>query len=116
MGVPWFPIFQSVDKTGILQQPESLDTSTATWHNACVSGFLKINGIPYLQVKSWQGKQYGNNGWCYMSRSLINSLFSIPGTVAFTATRGDIPPIATIPVSIVQWIISNIKNFMGLAY
>lgn len=123
IGIPWFPIFEGIGlgngemkSDGIMPTPKDWDTSHASWHNAKISGWKIIGDQPYLAVKSWQGPNYGDKGWCYMSRTLCNGVFSIPGTVAFTSTKGELPPISTISVTLWQWFISNWRSLVGLSY
>lgn len=133
IGVPWYAEFETtvtknadgtttqsalpVNWGGILSMPTSgVDRSNTSWHNAKCSGWKMIKDQPYLIIKSWQGKQYGDNGWCYMSRALCNTIFAVPGTVAFTSTKGVLPPISTISVTLWQWFISNWRSLLGLQY
>lgn len=116
IGLPWYPIFQQTDSTGILKTPASFSTLNMPWHNASVSGWVTIQGVPYLKVKSWQGKNYGDNGWCYMSRALCNSIFAVTGTVAYTSTKGVLPPIQTISASLLDWLLSNLMYLRHFAY
>lgn len=112
VGTPWYGVFETIDTTAILVMPESLQDSHS-WHNWKICGWKNINGQPYLIGKSWQGPGYGDKGFVYFSRSLINNLMSVPGAVAFTATKGVLPPISTISPALWQWLISNIKYFLG---
>lgn len=105
VGSKWFPEFEMVNATGILPMPDFNGTGF-TWHNYAIKGWKMINDQPYLVVKSWQGSSYGDSGWCYMSRTLFNELMSISGSVAFTTTKGVLPPISTISLSWLKWLIS----------
>lgn len=116
IGNPWFPLFEEVKSDGILQIPRSLNTAGVGWHNHKICGWKIINGETYLISKSWQGKLYGNQGYCYWSRALLNSVMAIPGTVAFTATKGVLPPISTISAPLWDWLVSNIKSLLGYSY
>lgn len=108
VGSKWFPEFEQVGVTGLLPMPNFKGTNF-TWHNYAIKGWKMINDQPYLVVKSWQGLSYGDNGWCYMSRTLFNELMSISGSVAFTVTKGQLPPISTISLSWLQWFVSYAK-------
>lgn len=115
LGTPWFPEFEQTNN-GILPMPTSLSTVGLPWHNHKICGWKIIGDQTYLIDKSWQGPGYGDGGYCYWSRSLVNSVMPITGTVAFTTTRGVLPPISTVPVTVWQWLISNLNNLLGLSY
>lgn len=106
IGTPWFSVFEEVDSSGILQIPRSFNTAGLPWHNFKICGWKTIGGQVYLKAKSWQGPTYGDHGYCYFSRQLINNVMSIKYTAAFTATRGVLPPIQTIDTTWLQWLLS----------
>jgi hypothetical protein len=90
VGTPWFFQWHFVPK-GILA-----DFSYAgiePWHNWKISGWKSIQGVPYLIAKTWQGPQFGDQGWCYISRETFNRCMAIPGTVAFTVAQWDGTPL-----------------------
>lgn len=59
--------------------------SNLAWGHAYVFvGWKQIGSLPYLIAKTWQGKDYGDNGYVYMSRTLVNKLMKEWGTYAFT--------------------------------
>ncbi len=70
----------------ILPTP-SFNTQLGTLHNWLITGWKDINGEPYLEVISWQGTEYGNNGIVYMSRAIFNALMAQPYTGAYTITK-----------------------------
>lgn len=113
VGSKWFSnTFESVDATGILGMPNFSD-SNYTWHNWKICGWKTINDQVYLVGKSWQGKNYGDKGLVYFSRPLFNQLMAVRGSVAFTATKGVLPPIETISTTWLEWLISNAHNLLG---
>lgn len=102
VGSKWFSEFEGVTATGIMPMPDF--NGTFTWHNWSIKGWETINDQVYLKCKSWQGPNYGNQGYAYISRPLFNQLMSISGSAAFTATRGVLPPVSTITVTFLQWL------------
>lgn len=112
IGTPWFSIFESVDSNGILSMPWSWSTQGLPWHNYKICGWTTRNGQVYLKAKTWQGPTYGDKGYVYMSRQLVNSLMAIKYTAAFTATRGVLPPIETISTTWLEWLISYARNLL----
>lgn len=116
VGTPWYPVFETTDTIAILRMPSNLKDPNLTWHNYKICGWKVIGDQTYLIGKSWQGAKYGDKGFAYFSRPLVNTLMSVPGAVAFTATKGVLPPISTISPALWSWLISNIKSFLGLTY
>lgn len=113
VGTPWFPEFESPDH-GKLPVPKSFDVSAATWHNWKICGWKTIGDQVYLIGKSWQGAQYGDNGFCYISRPLTNNLMSISGSAAFTVSKIAPAQIQLVDLTIVQTIVSYIRRLLGL--
>lgn len=113
VGSKWEPSFESVGTDGILGIPKIIDDPEATWHAWKITGQTTINGQIYLKGKSWQGPKYGFKGLVYFSRPLFNELMSVPGSAAFTATKGKLPPIQTISTTWLEWLISNARNLFG---
>lgn len=113
IGLPWFPIFESVGKNGILPMPAGLNTGGVEWHNATIGQLKVINGVPYLGIKSWQGPEYGDNGWCYMSKELANAVFEINGTEVFTVSKVTKGQVSTIDLTFIESIVSFISNLIS---
>lgn len=112
VGSEWEPIFEQVSNDGLLATPKNFNDPNITWHAWKICGQKTINGQLYLIGKSLQGPKYGFKGLCYFSRPLFNQLMSVPGSVAFTATRGELPPIQTISTTWLQWLISYARNLL----
>lgn len=128
IGLPWFAPFEYVDETGMIP---GVDYSAyvyrkwwfglrmyaidgTPWHNAKVAGWVERGGKPYLKVKSWQGKKYGDNGWCYFSREQVNFLMEIEGTAAFTLAKADPTNIENVKHTVLEFILSYLRNRVGL--
>lgn len=85
MATQWSADFRNTSRGKLTDSPRNL-----VWgHMYKVCGWKQIDGEPYLIVKSWQGKKYGDKGLCYMSRSLCNRLMGVWG--AYAATIQDLP-------------------------
>lgn len=84
----WSPDFQKVSKDGVLpESPKGL-----YWgHMYQVCGWKPIGGEPYLILKTWNGKNYADAGYCYMSRTLCNRLMGELGAYAATLQDVDDP-------------------------
>lgn len=113
VGSPFFSEWLS-PVNGLLPIPSSFSTRGATWHNYKVPGWKTINGVPYLVCKMWLGPTYGDSGYVYMSRELCNAVLNIPGSAAFTLSKVIPGQIQLVDLSIVQNIVSFIRNLLGL--
>lgn len=113
---PWYPEWTgtSTNSTGVVSTP-----SNWTWvvgHNWKIPGWTTINGVPYLMVKSWQGKLIGNNGWLYFSREIFNQLMAINGTGAFMLFKEDPnnpADIQLVKLSVTDWLQSYFRLIMS---
>lgn len=114
MATPWFSSF-ATPQNGIVRAPNSYDTTFASWHNWKVSGWKLINGVPYLIAKSWQGPAYGDKGFCYFSRDIINSLMTINGTGAFTLAPFTGDNVQTVVLTLWQTVLSYLRMILKLS-
>lgn len=120
VGTPWFPEFMHPVK-GIIPTPNwsltvpGTSISRVSWHNWAIKGWKTINGQVYLIGKPWIGKDYGDGGYCYFSRSVFNQLMSINGTAAFTLDKllpNEKPE--TVDSSVKQWLVSFFTRLFSL--
>lgn len=95
-------------KSGILPAPAKY-----TWgvigHNWKISGWKVIDGVEYLIGKPWQGENFGDNGWVYVSREIFNKTMQVNGSSAFTVADDD-APIKTVGWDIIEIIVSFIRD------
>ncbi len=70
--VKWYEGFNLVPPTGILASPTP--TSGYSIHDVAVYGTIAINGVEYLILKAWKGADFGDHGYCYMRREILNSV------------------------------------------
>lgn len=143
-GTPWFPSWEAACQgTNIVYNADGTYTTSAgdnvkkflmpvptavelaaiaanpgvfPWHNHKLDGWAPNNGSPVLRDESWQGTDAGVNGYIGFDRATVNTVMQIPGTVAFTATRTGIDNPKTIDVSVIQYIVSFIRNLMPFSY
>lgn len=113
IATPWFPAFENAP-LGIVQSPTSYDVSTATWHNHKICGWKTINGVPYLVDSSWQGIEYGDKGFAYFPREIINQLMTISGSGAFTVAPFTGQNIQNVQLTILQTIVSYLQMWLRL--
>lgn len=120
-GIPWFPQFEQIGADGILPTEIIYDWKLASGHNAKLDGWTDTNskgqpirtGELFLRVKSWQGKNYGDNGWCYMPRALANALLSMDYTEVLTVTKLQPTTPQTVDLTLIESIVSFIVNLLS---
>ena len=106
IGSIWYPQWESMtESSGMLVYPSELQL-TGPWHCYKIDGWVTIGGYLYLRVKSWQGKDFGDKGWAYMSRPVFNAIMSVNGACAFTISEVQPPKIVdfTFISQFVNWI------------
>lgn len=109
VGSYWYKEFLN-PVNGSLQLP-SFNTNEATLHNYIVTGWRTVRGVEELEVISWQGMNYGQQGLCYMSRAIYNALMAQPYSAAFTLTKvGSNTPVPIGFQAIVDHVIYLIRN------
>ncbi len=112
-GSPWFTSF-AMPQQGIVQAPPSYDPSTASWHNHKICGWKTIGGVPYLIDASWQGPEYGDNGFVYFSREIINALMNIPGSGAFTLVPFTAANVQNVQLTLYAYLLSYLRMILAL--
>lgn len=114
MATPWYPEWMNPQK-GIVTTPIST-LAQASWHNWKVVGWKMIDGKSYLIGKTWQGKNYGDNGLAYFSREIINNVMVIRGTGAFTLDKvmpPDLDKIKTVDLTVVETLVKFMQNLLS---
>lgn len=106
-GIMWMPTFSELE--GVKNNPYAV-----SWHNYACKGWVTIKGVPYLKIKSWQGKLIGDGGWLYMSREVANTVLEIKGSVVFIQTKSKPGDIITIKLSTLEVLISYLYRLIGL--
>jgi len=114
-GTPWFPEWERMGTDGILPDfTYDGNPNDVAWHNFAIKGETTINGLPYLRIKSWQGSNYGQNGWCFMSRDVFNKAFDINGTIALVQAEALPQDTVTIQLTLLQWALVLMGRYLGL--
>lgn len=120
IAIPWLREFGYVGRDGILPNDPIFTWSGTSGHNAKCAGWTDIktdgtyirNGEFFLAIKSWQGKNVGDNGWVYMSRVLANAIFNMTYTEAFTVTKM-IGSVQTVDMSVVDKLVAFIQDLLA---
>ncbi len=81
IGVTWYGDFETTGSSGLCPDNPAM---AGGGHSPKISGWTRKNtqgefirgGEIFLKVKSWQGRNVGDNGWLYFSRPLINKLMA----------------------------------------
>lgn len=116
IGTPWFPSFErpsAFGQKGIIPL-ESADVSKLPWHNWAIKGWITLGGTPYLVAKTWQGRGYGDNGYAYFSRAIINTLMAIPFTGAFTVRQFKPEDVQSVQSSVVATFFFYVRRLITL--
>ncbi len=107
IGTPWYSTWENIGSDGICS---TIPTGTPSgWHNWKIAGWKTVNGVPYLLAKTWQGNRYGDNGWSYYPREVINALWKIYGVQAFTIAKAEGKDIQSIKFDMLE----TIKTFLA---
>lgn len=113
VGTVWPREFNQIANDGIISNVFILRSGDA-WHNWKISGIVKKNGVWYLKGKSWQGPQFGDNGFHYMNREVINALFNVRGSEAWNQARATSDEIKTVQLPILEKILSLVLRMLQL--
>lgn len=94
VGTPWYQEWEQIGAglgkmvpgNGIVSMPSDINDAQglAPWHNWVIKGKKTIAGVEYAIGKSWQGKKYGDGGFHYIPREIINAVFAVSGTGAIS--------------------------------
>lgn len=116
IGTPWPREWdvQHVNATGIIPEVFTGDPEQLGWHNWAIKGWKVIDGIPYLVAKTWQGTGYGDAGWSYYSREVMNKVMKIKQTGAFTLAPKNAANVQTVKMTIMESILRFIQQVLGL--
>lgn len=122
-GTPWYPEWEPegngngiLTLSGIVSLPSDIPNKSgnASWHNWKICGWKVINGVTYLIAKSWQGSRYGDNGWCYVSKEIIEQVLNVKGSAAFTLALAKDVSIQTVELSVFALIASYFRMLFNL--
>lgn len=112
LGTPWLPQWELVGKDGKITYAPS-GKNFQIWHDWNATGAETIDGIPYLIGKSWQGSEYGDGGFVYFPREIINVLMSIKGTDALTNAKARPGDIQAVKLNIIEVLLSYMYRLLA---
>lgn len=116
VGTPWFAEWGkfNLDSFGRMtaQFIYNGNPQEYAWHNWKISGVRRVNGELCLIAKSWQGKEYGNGGFSYLTREAVNKAFAIQYTGAYLPGTKFDPTDAAQRGNVIQVINEQILNFL----
>lgn len=110
IGTPWYPAWESPINGKITALSNVIPSS---WHCWKIAGWKTIDGVPFLLGKTWQGEKYGDKGWAYFSQGVIDALWNIHGTQAFTISRATSEDIQTIKLDILATITTFLVRILN---
>lgn len=111
VGTPYYDEWADTSSTGIMPTPASFSPLGLPWHCYVICGWTTINGEPMLIAKTWQGTRWGDQGWGYMSRALVNNVMNVGGSVAYTLTKDTPSTVIPIDWNFVEWI-QSLFNYL----
>lgn len=116
VGSIWFGEYEQIGQDGKLPTLFVYDgnPNNYSWHNFAIVGEKIIEGVPYLIAKSWQGRNYGDGGFCYFPRETMNAAMEIRGAVAFTFAKAKPEDINPIKLSIYEVVLLFLYRIIGL--
>lgn len=121
-GTPWFSSWEQAAMQGIkimpMPTPQELaqaqsNPGSLPWHNSMLDGWTQENGVLAYRDKSWQGAPVD---YLYFTRDVINTIMTLNGTAAFTATNMVPNSVQTIDLSFIDKWLSYIRTWLGIAY
>lgn len=101
----WYESFDN-PTNGIIPFP----TGQTSGHNWKMCGLKTINGVAYLIAKPWLGSEWGENGFCYFSREIINSL----GGEAFTFSKATPADALITRYTLMETLLNYLQRLLGL--
>lgn len=103
-GSTWY---QSFDRpiNGIVPAP----TGPTSGHNWKICGLKTINGTPYLIAKPWLGAGWGDRGFCYFSREILNKL----GGEAFTFSKATAVDTLVTRYTLMETLLSYLQRLLA---
>lgn len=113
VGSPWLPMWENIGSQGIIPAIFVLNGSE-TWHNYKLCGEKVFNGVPYIQAKSWQGRNYAANGFCYFPREIINQVMEVRGSIAFCFDKYNPQDVRSIQLTIMETVLLYFYRILGL--
>lgn len=111
IGTPFYSEWVNVGKSGIISSVPNRKPDS--WHCWAVKGWKTIDGAPYLLGKVWLGENYGDNGWAYFSREVINQLWRVHGTQAFTVVKATPEDVFTIKFDLMTTVIAFLYRVLA---
>lgn len=111
LGTPW--LWNSAPRGFLTEYFTYNGPSSVGWHNWKICGWKVIDGQEYLIGKPWCGRNYGDNGFVYVSRATINKVMAIRGSVAFTLKDATEADIKTIKIGMIETILYYLKLLLG---
>ena len=111
IGSKWYPEWM-LAPFGIIPVPNWNNPNT-TFHNWKICGWKTINGIVYLIGKPWIGVTWGDAGYGYFSREVINALLSQSYSGAFNLVPFDPKNVQTVVLTLWATILSYTRMWLN---
>lgn len=109
VATPWFSEWEQTT-LGVVPMPSS---SPVAFHNWKICGWKQILGRTYLIGKSWQGPNYGDHGYHYVSRETFNAVMEMAGSAAFTVRKADSGDYVRVKLAILTTVLSYVRVLLS---
>lgn len=106
VATPWFSEWEDIGSGGLVPLPSKPPVS---YHNWKICGWKMLAGQPVLIGKSWQGPNYGDHGYHYVSRAVFNAVMKMDGSGAFTVRRAVPDDYARVKLAILTTVLSYLR-------
>lgn len=82
------------------------------WHAWAFIGWEVKNGEVMLKAKSWQGENYGDVGYSYYPREVVNKVFDQWGTIALMQVRATGEDNKTVKLTLIEFALHYIGRML----
>ena len=114
-GTPW--LSEWVTTSGIVSKEiYSYDgiPSHYSWHAWNIVGWKTIEGIPYLKAEMHQGISFGDGGFIWFPREIVNKLFDEWGTIILKQMKAIPTETKLVKYTIIELILAYINQMIRL--
>lgn len=106
---PWFDNWLDAPRSGVLPAPGRV----ISYHNWKICGWKLVAGQPHLIGKPWQGHQFGDKGYVYLSRAVFNVVMAMPGSACFTLRKAAPGDYARIKLTMLETLLSYYRMLLA---
>lgn len=115
VGTFWLSIWEQTQK-GIVPSVYTYDKVPEhyPWHAWAFVGWKIIEGEICLVAKSWQGISFGDMGYSYYNREVVNKVFNEWGTIALMQIKTTDEDVQKVKLTIIEFALHYILKMFAL--